>query len=185
MADDLTDAVKTISTHSRAKAAGMMVLWARLQLVDFNSQPREGGWLKRVIRILFGFYFNSQPREGGWAAAHWSGSPHVYFNSQPREGGWILPAPSKKRWPLFQLTAARRRLGEVSERFEMAAAISTHSRAKAAGQAQRILASRKQISTHSRAKAAGTCKRCRKTIVYHFNSQPREGGWLCCSNCQA
>ena len=25
----------------------MMVLWARLRLGDFNSQPREGGWIGR------------------------------------------------------------------------------------------------------------------------------------------
>ena len=57
----------------------------------------------------------------------------VYFNSQPREGGW------------FQadfITGAH-------------SFISTHSRAKAAGQSPKIIDVNLRISTHSRAKAAG------------------------------
>ena len=35
---------KSISTHSRAKAAGCGKLVLMVQSLNFNSQPREGGW---------------------------------------------------------------------------------------------------------------------------------------------
>ncbi len=34
----------TISTHSRAKAAGSLISLSKLFASHFNSQPREGGW---------------------------------------------------------------------------------------------------------------------------------------------
>ena len=37
---------KSISTHSRAKAAGKAYRDRSGVLPDFNSQPREGGWPK-------------------------------------------------------------------------------------------------------------------------------------------
>ncbi len=77
--------------------------------------------------------------------------------------------------------------------------ISTHSRAKAAGEPYKLVMGLEGISTHSRAKAAGqrpllkhlTAKfqltAARRRLVRpvperlmqpcHFNSQPREGGW--------
>ena len=33
--------------------------------------------------------FNSQPREGGWPLAQASRVTRKHFNSQPREGGWV------------------------------------------------------------------------------------------------
>ena len=78
---------------------------------NFNSQPREGGWLGRMadnleavafqltaarrrlvvfsIRLLLKKYFNSQPREGGWFVQRRSIVVYMDFNSQPREGGWL------------------------------------------------------------------------------------------------
>ena len=38
---------KTISTHSRAKAAGQRRFAAAFKSDYFNSQPREGGWCRR------------------------------------------------------------------------------------------------------------------------------------------
>ena len=100
----------TISTHSRAKAAGR------------RAQRRCG---------LTG-YFNSQPREGGWIRLIGIFTATRDFNSQPREGGWLF-----KRIP-WDTTP-----------------ISTHSRAKAAGDILTSLDWIVKISTHSRAKAAG------------------------------
>ena len=55
------------------------------------------------------------------------------FNSQPPEGGWDLPKPDFTEYGLFQLTAARRRLVDGRLIAVVLIAISTHSRAKAAG----------------------------------------------------
>ena len=99
----------------------------------------------------------------------------------------------------FQLTAARRRL--VALQFDLGEpeAVSTHSRAKAAGNVMRIGQLFRGVSTHSRAKAAGlflfpSCS-CIQVSTHSrakaagwmvglaflapkgFNSQPREGGW--------
>ncbi len=101
---------------------------------DFNSQPREGGWLAAMS--FFSCpppHFNSQPREGGWRGKNPAHQPAEYFNSQPREGGWL-------------------------DNF-----INTPMRGA--------------ISTHSRAKAAGSAPICRLPASTDFNSQPREGGW--------
>ena len=57
---------------------------------------------------------------------------------------------------MFQLTAARRRLG--------------HSGAK--------LTHLIKVSTHSRPKAAGQYGCARDALDWRFNSQPPEGGWL-------
>ena len=43
---------KNISTHSRAKAAGLELFSNVISIFDFNSQPREGGWLNK---LTFGF----------------------------------------------------------------------------------------------------------------------------------
>ena len=78
-----------VSTHSRPKAAGPDSRLSVLPTSCFNSQPPEGGWVRRpaVSRQL------------------------VRFNSQPPEGGWLLLAENRVLLPAFQLTAARRRLG--------------------------------------------------------------------------
>ena len=36
------------------------------QPINFNSQPREGGWVFKKMCCIFQRHFNSQPREGGW-----------------------------------------------------------------------------------------------------------------------
>ena len=77
------------------------------------------------------------------------------FNSQPPEGGWIRNHMRLINALLFQLTAARRRLGVDTGMPFNPYLVSTHSRPKAAG---RLLAYRHylhKVSTHSRPKAAG------------------------------
>ena len=86
------------------------------------------------VRIIFPHRrFNSQPREGGWNPRRHAGKRYRRFNSQPREGGWL---------DNFINTPMR-------------GAISTHSRAKAAGTIPMRVEIAERISTHSRAKAAG------------------------------
>ena len=55
-----------ISTHSRAKAAGYFIYVGGAEMINFNSQPREGGWTRLSRNRARLRYFNSQPREGGW-----------------------------------------------------------------------------------------------------------------------
>ena len=102
------------------------------------------------------WYFNSQPREGGWLWYMIRFAASLDFNSQPREGGWQR----------HEITV------------DDLVAISTHSRAKAAGFEPKVLAFAKNISTHSRAKAAGIKIINTLKAISDFNSQPREGGWL-------
>ncbi len=35
-----------VSTHSRLKAAGFALDSVQIQVISFNTQPPEGGWLK-------------------------------------------------------------------------------------------------------------------------------------------
>ena len=57
--------------------------------MGFNSQPPEGGWLKRPKQHWLPISFNSQPPEGGWCIALVAFFTLKRFNSQPPEGGWI------------------------------------------------------------------------------------------------
>ena len=56
--------------------------------------------------------------------------------------------------------------------------VSTHSRLKAAGKPKRQEGSFKNVSTHSRLKAAGPKTTKAIGIIYSFNTQPPEGGWV-------
>ena len=102
---------------------------------------------------------------------------------------------------MFQLTAARRRLGLILVFRFYRQAVSTHSRPKAAGHYPSTRRLVLPVSTHSRPKAAGSvisCACCCKSgfqltaarrrlgfilnavfkYTHRFNSQPPEGGWL-------
>ena len=54
--------------------------------------------------------FNTQPPEGGWAELGKSRFWYPCFNTQPPEGGWLGFLAVMVAAPLFQHTAARRRL---------------------------------------------------------------------------
>ena len=77
------------------------------------------------------------------------------FNTQPPEGGWVDYLGQLSADDLFQHTAARRRLATGTTTAPCAAAVSTHSRPKAAGTSTVKTASNGNVSTHSRPKAAG------------------------------
>ena len=72
----------------------------------------------------------------------------------------------------FQLTAARRRLGDSADDCLLEVWISTHSRAKAAGGAKIYLCHCQHVSTHSRAKAAGK-KRLKAHELSHISTHSR------------
>ena len=100
----------SISTHSRAKAAGQFTITGLCCLPDFNSQPREGGWLVRpCMRLRLRISTHSRAKAAGFRII-------------------IFVRPFQ-----FQLTAARRRLGDSFRQLAKLTEISTHSRAKAAG----------------------------------------------------
>ena len=58
--------------------------------------------------------------------------------------------------------------------------VSTHSRPKAAGAAKDRLKGVYVVSTHSRPKAAGSTRQIIEPAIQCFNTQPPEGGWVCC-----
>ena len=79
--------------------------------------------------------------------------------------------------PMFQHTAARRRLGMLLAGTPTLQAVSTHSRPKAAGVVYNDFNTYITVSTHSRPKAAGIGRFRRSAVRRRFNTQPPEGGW--------
>ena len=55
--------------------------------------------------------------------------------------------------------------------------VSTHSRPKAAGRVGAVVVVGVRVSTHSRPKAAGFAAGDGKPCQFGFNTQPPEGGW--------
>ena len=111
MRGDGRAANRIVSTHSRPKAAGAVMMFVRDSCNGFNSQPPEGGWVDDLRHWLYSVSFNSQPPEGGWysddgapievVAVSTHSRPKAAgtttarlsilkprFNSQPPEGGW-------------------------------------------------------------------------------------------------
>ena len=123
-----------VSTHSRAKAAGLRPLKLGFFSRRFNSQPREGGWQPRPRPPRCKPGFNSQPREGGWffISGDTPVDERVSTHSRAKAAGRFIyrgligirvsthsraKAAGTPKMALiltanmFQLTAARRRLG--------------------------------------------------------------------------
>ena len=124
----------TVSTHSRPKAAGTnFIAWARAfvfqltaarrrlvnmearqkgaEAVSTHSRPKAAGWIRKQQALALK-RFNSQPPEGGWDDGEVVIVGQQFrFNSQPPEGGWRIQYFSIYNAAMFQLTAARRRLG--------------------------------------------------------------------------
>ena len=99
----------------------------------FNSQPPEGGWKCRPkLHPTTRVSTHSRPKAAGLIlrVIHWV---YMSFNSQPPEGGWNQNLTQIQTISLFQLTAARRRLGTKSVAVKSSPIVSTHSRPKAAG----------------------------------------------------
>ncbi|EET43552.1 hypothetical protein NEISICOT_02640 [Neisseria sicca ATCC 29256] len=188
-----------VSIHSRPKAAGTLKqkpktkrmfqhTAARRRLEQpqtapqtaygFNTQPPEGGWLRRLPLTGLGWAFQHTAARRRLACSlimstlisrfqhtaarrrlgqhiDYSLHPKLRFNTQPPEGGWNRREAKKCPHGWFQHTAARRRLGKFTNHHMMPDGVSTHSRPKAAG----FLPRRRMQQRHS------------------FNTQPPEGGW--------
>ena len=87
-----------VSTHSRPKAAGSLMIPRAFSSFGFNSQPPEGGWVLPTSYPTATKGFNSQPPEGGWAGATMYASTPANFNSQPPEGGWFSTQNAASCW---------------------------------------------------------------------------------------
>ena len=126
-----------VSTHSRPKAAGILMMPWTLSPKSFNTQPPEGGWgWAKHYQLAAGVSTHSRPKAAGSALKR-SRRSFSGFNTQPPEGGWIIQVttPFAKGvsthsrpkaagsvafgfWGLvtgFQHTAARRRLEPLSK----------------------------------------------------------------------
>ena len=58
--------------------------------MDFNSQPREGGWGATTAHHTHAYNFNSQPREGGWTVGiTYHGSFIISTHSRAKAAGFI------------------------------------------------------------------------------------------------
>ena len=100
-----------VSTHSRLKAAGVLLHGGGKVRRRFNTQPPKGGW-SAVLKSPFlnRLRFNTQPPKGGWRGYKFDRACLAGFNTQPPKGGWEV-------------------IGQDRVRF----GVSTHSRLKAAG----------------------------------------------------
>ena len=123
--------------------------------MGFNSQPPEGGWLKRPKQHWLPISFNSQPPEGGWLVILAFSCSQRPFQLTAARRRLVACAALPSARISFQLTAARRRLGFSCVRVVCRKWVSTHSRPKAAGQDYMPRIPDYPVSTHSRPKAAG------------------------------
>ena len=145
----------------------------------FNTQPPEGGWFYNVGHSKPRERVSTHSRPKAAGGIQGAGCRHRRcFNTQPPEGGWANPRSSVSESALFQHTAARRRLGFGSFSSNVAEAVSTHSRPKAAGLGLNKTPVRITVSTHSRPKAAGMAA---FALKFHAgvstHSRPKAAGW--------
>ena len=165
-----------VSTHSRLKAAGSPPTSVFLELLGFNTQPPEGGWVAEprmsgLSRVSTHSRLKAAGRPPSNTAVWYAVSTHsrlkaagdtlpialprlASFNTQPPEGGWICPCIPQS----YQAVSTHSRLkaaGYLKDRESIRHLVSTHSRLKAAGIWVNRPSNSKIVSTHSRLKAAG------------------------------
>ena len=124
---------KTVSTHSRPKAAGCYIFCHVAHFACFNTQPPEGGW--RMTSFLFlgvsVFQHTAARRRLAVPNASLAVPNTVSTHSRPKAAGYAV-------------------------RFiRLLRIVSTHSRPKAAGYLPKLPDPQLYVSTHSRPKAAG------------------------------
>ena len=166
-----------VSTHSRPKAAGSLSEFtAQAALVSTHSRPKAAGAFQRPYKH----------------------KTLVSTHSRPKAAGTVIFV-AKKKYVMFQHTAARRRLAtnkkggrnavlcfntqppeggwKQAKIFNALERVSTHSRPKAAGIGNRHDLAGSIVSTHSRPKAAGivlfACSIC---IYVSTHSRPKAAG---------
>ena len=146
--------LRQVSTHSRPKAAGIVLFGIITVFLCFNTQPPEGGWLG----YLYGHY-----------------AVVVSTHSRPKAAEFVICTCIIVT--RFQHTAARRRLERRQNLYRPCHPVSTHSRPKAAGIGKMAKQAMAIVSTHSRPKAAGRPEDVDNIHIIGFNTQPPEGGW--------
>ena len=147
---------RSVSTHSRPKAAGGRRCAACDTQQRFNSQPPEGGWIgqlkHRIVQDKFQLTAARRRLEMVFAQI--------------------------VRHPPFQLTAARRRLDAERMKPEVVAVFQLTAARRRLGVCGIHAHIQRDVSTHSRPKAAGMSKIPPNNPTQGFNSQPPEGGWM-------
>ena len=78
-----------VSTHSRPKAAGYFYVQVLCQVVGFNTQPPEGGWMGYRVGLQCFSSFQHTAARRRLAAPKTNPVPTQGFNTQPPEGGWL------------------------------------------------------------------------------------------------
>ena len=148
---------RSVSTHSRPKAAGVLlfvVFWI-LAVVSTHSRPKAAGSVStsiiprpdlfqhtaarrrletayKCIDDLCRVSTHSRPKAAGLSKLRYL-FPYQCFNTQPPEGGWLMYDGYNDKALTFQHTAARRRLDAKNGMPFNPYKVSTHSRPKAAG----------------------------------------------------
>ena len=126
---------------------------------------------------VYEFSFNTQPPEGGCLKKAIKSSTKVLFqHTAARRRLRPKYAVELQLLDEFQHTAARRRLLPFNEDPVTFTIVSTHSRPKAAAIYFPFLLSFSNVSTHSRPKAAATTASKSNIATIGFNTQPPEGG---------
>ena len=188
-----------VSTHSRSKAAARVLRRvSKGQPVSTHSRSKAAAAINGIHFVPAVVSTHSRSKAAACCRAA-RNPPGQRFNSQPLEGGCGGCHQSPACGPLFQLTAARRRLRSVVIVITVDKSVSTHSRSKAAasrfgftppnlprfnsqpleggcGQMPTQYRRQRRVSTHSRSKAAAAADGSVPPATPGFNSQPLEGG---------
>ena len=167
---------KTVSTHSRPKAAGSSSLFAKASSDCFNTQPPEGGWhccnSKNRADIRFQHTAARRRLGSGEAAAHQFGMFQHTAARRRLAGHCCYPHPHN----LFQHTAARRRLGLKTRMF--AGCRSFNTQPPEGGWFGLFNFARALMSFNTQPPEGGWL-RSKIAMIWaiSFNTQPPEGGW--------
>ena len=145
-----------VSTRSRPKAAGPADLIGLLGLAGFNTQPPEGSWKGRVMRL--------------------SGKERFQHAAARRQ---LVPNSNRPTLTYFVSTRSRPKAAGWDSKTPLSAddCVSTRSRPKAAGPTPEDLLKPWEVSTRSRPKAAGLTIFVISILQKSFNTQPPEGSW--------
>ena len=166
--------MRSVSTHSRPKAAGIQTVQRPLRHVRFNTQPPEGGWLELHNRdiVIPHVSTHSRPKAAGWfyKSCLWLRSG---FNTQPPEGGWKAREALDK-WVEVSTHSRPKAAGRQAIRRCILIVVSTYSRPKAAGIFNSYMRDDDWVSTHSRPKAAGAgCWRIQSRTLFQHTAARR------------
>ena len=153
----INDCAVGVSTHSRPKAAGPVV-GVQYSMQEFQHTAARRRLVVRPNRAVWGIRVSthSRPKAAGMGLLPCGLLLRVSTHSRPKAAG-RRSAFTVKHFG-FQHTAARRRLVHGG-----------------------IIRSRRYlVSTHSRPKAAGSPTLSYIPPLICFNTQPPEGGWYVC-----